>query len=105
LLGFFRKCGNPQAEVKGLTHLVTISRDHPFERLEGYMADLRYEPENRTFINRRVGDVLAVGGDEVAIVASTQSQVVLRAKTSGKSWAVEYKGTAQARESERPREP
>jgi hypothetical protein len=81
-------------EVKGLTNLVTISKDHPFERIEGYAADLRFEPENKTFINRRIGDVLKLAGDEVAIIAITRFEVVMRAKSSGKTWAVECKGAA-----------
>jgi hypothetical protein len=79
-------------ELKDSGERVTVSRDYPFQRLDGYMANLSYEPEKKTWTNRRVGSLLNFGGNEVEILAITQTNVVLGAKSSGKTWALEYKG-------------
>ena len=44
-------------ELKDSGERVTVSKDHPFQRVDGYAADLRYEPEKKTWTNRRVGSV------------------------------------------------
>jgi len=79
-------------ELKDSGERVTVSRDFPFQRLDGYMANLSYEPEKKTWTNRRVGSLLKFDGNEVEILAITQTNVVLGAKSSGKKWAIELKG-------------
>jgi hypothetical protein len=79
-------------ELKDSGERVAVSKDHPFQRVDGYAADLRYEPEHKTWINRRVGSVLAFGGDEAQIIAITRTEVVIGAKSSVKTWAIELKG-------------
>jgi serine/threonine protein kinase len=79
-------------ELKDSGERAAISKDHPFQRVDGYAADLSYEPEKKTWINRRVGSALRFGGDEAQIIAITRMEVVMGAKSSGKTWAIEYKG-------------
>ena len=79
-------------ELKDSGERVAVSKDHPFQRVDGYAADLRYEPEHKTWINRRVGNVLAFGGDEAQIIAITRTEVVIGTKSSVKTWAIELKG-------------
>src|SRR5512133_280797 len=58
---------------------VSIFKNKPFERIEGYMADLRYEPEKKKWDYRRVNStpLLAFNGEEYNIVAITKDEVVL----------------------------
>lgn len=79
-------------ELKDSGERVAVSKDHPFQRVDGYAADLRYEPEHKTWINRRVGNVLAFGDDEAQIIAITRTEVVIGTKSSVKTWAIELKG-------------
>jgi serine/threonine protein kinase len=79
-------------ELKDSGERVKISKDHSFQRVDGYAADLSYEAEKKTWINRRVGSALRFGGDEAQIIAITRTEVVMGAKSSGKTWAIEYKG-------------
>jgi hypothetical protein len=79
-------------ELKDSGERVAVSKDHPFQRVDGYAADLRYEPEHKTWIDRRVGNVLAFGGNEAQIIAITRTEVVMGAKSSVKTWAIELKG-------------
>jgi hypothetical protein len=67
---------------------VSISKDKPFRRVDGYMADLKYVPENKTWAARRNGAPLSFNNEEYNIVAITQNEVVLSAKSNQKKWTV-----------------
>ncbi len=63
-----------------------ITKDQPFRRVDGYTADLHYEPEKKNWKAQRVGAHLAFNGEEYNIVAINQNEVVLSAKVNGKKW-------------------
>jgi hypothetical protein len=69
-----------------------ISKTKPFERIEGYMADLRYEPEKKKWdncrMNARPTPALAFNGEEYNIVALNKDEIVLSAKSNGKKWTI-----------------
>ncbi|MFO1476982.1 MAG: hypothetical protein U1F98_10070 [Verrucomicrobiota bacterium] len=67
----------------------SITREKPFKRVDGYMADLKYLPDGRTYMNRRVGDKVVVGGEPYNIVAITQNEVVFSAP-NGKKYSRPY---------------
>jgi len=62
-----------------------IAKDKPFRRVDGYLADLRYPPENRTWTARREGDKITFGGEEYNIVAINENEVVLSARSGKKT--------------------
>jgi hypothetical protein len=66
-----------------------ISKDKPFQRVDGYMADLKYELERKSWVNRRVGEKLTFNGEEYNIVAINQNEVVLSARNQ-KKWTIKY---------------
>lgn len=68
---------------------VAISAEKPFQRVDGYMTDLRYPPENRTWTDRRVGDQVPIAGEAYNIVAITKNEVVLSAQ-SGKKTSLKF---------------
>jgi hypothetical protein len=82
-------------ELNATKESASVDKDHPFQRVSGYAADLKYGPEDKTWLNRRVGSVLAFGGDEFDIVAVTRTEVMLRQKSNNKTWAVEYDAGAR----------
>jgi cell division septation protein DedD len=67
---------------------VTITKDKPFRRVEGYTADLLYTPENRPFPNRRKTDSSSIcfAGECYKIVDIEESQVVLYQLSNQKNW-------------------
>jgi hypothetical protein len=81
-------------ELSDSDKLISISKDKPFQRVDGYSADLRYPPENRTFNNRRVGDRVFVAGEEYNVVAITANEVVLSARSNQKKWTITYSSAA-----------
>jgi len=64
---------------------VSISKEQPFRRVDGYMADLKYSPETKTWTNRRVGQSIAFGGDDYKIVAINKDEVILLAPSGKKT--------------------
>ncbi|HZL43080.1 MAG TPA: hypothetical protein VFD66_07340 [Verrucomicrobiae bacterium] len=84
---------NPTDVILELTdsgERIDITRDKPFRRTDGYAADLRYTPENKSFPQRRIGDKLTVAGEEYNIVAITENEVVLSARSNGKKYTIRY---------------
>jgi len=73
--------------------IVISGKDKPFKRVDGYMADLRYVPEDRRFVGRRVGDRITLAGEDYNIVAITENEVVLSAKSNQKKWTIKYSPT------------
>lgn len=78
---------DPTALVLQLTdsgETVNLSKNKPYRRVDGYMADLKYGPEGRNWDGQRVGDDLKFAGDDYIIVAINQNEVVLSAKSNQK---------------------
>jgi hypothetical protein len=66
-----------------------IAKSKPFERIEGYIADLRYDPEKKKWDNCRVNSKpLPFNGEEYNIVTINKDEVVLSAKSNGKKWTI-----------------
>jgi hypothetical protein len=71
---------------------VAISKDKPLKRVEGYMADLRYAPENKDFRNRRKTDAspICFANECYKIVDIEESEVVLLQQSNQKQWIKEF---------------
>lgn len=61
-----------------------VSADKPFTRIMGYKADLNYPPEKRLIADRRVGDSITLGDETYNIVAITQNEVVVSARSNNR---------------------
>jgi hypothetical protein len=88
---------NPTAlilELPDADKPVSITKDKPFLRVDGYLADLKYSPENRSFPNRRANDPvngkIVVSGEQYNIVAILENEVVLSAASNGKKYTIRY---------------
>jgi hypothetical protein len=68
---------------------VSLTKQKPFKRVDGYMADLKYPPDNRTWRNQRVGGRVRIANEDYKIVAIDAKEVVLSAP-SGKKTSVPY---------------
>ena len=91
---------NPSELIMELTDTnerISVTRDKPFLREDGYMADLRYEPEKKTWTAVRVGagssgtPPLVIEGESYIVVAINKSEVVLSAKSNNKKTVVAFK--------------
>ncbi len=69
--------------------LVSVAKEKPFKRVDGYTVDLRYPLENRPpWLNQRVGGALKFGGEDYIIVAISKTEVVVLAKSNQKKTPV-----------------
>jgi hypothetical protein len=69
---------------------VSVKPEIPFKRLEGFAADLKYDPEKKTFPNRRLDSTMVFDKDEYKVVAITETDVVLSAKSTGKKTTIKF---------------
>jgi len=68
---------------------IRLSKEKPYKRVDGYMADLKYEPEKQNWAERRVGATVALNGEDYKIVVISQDEVVLSASNK-KKWTIKY---------------
>jgi|ERR1043166_3115027 hypothetical protein len=73
---------------------VVLKKGIPFKQVDGYTADLKYEPERKTWTGVRAGvphkPPIIVAGEEYIIVAITKNEVVLSAKLNNKKTSIPY---------------
>ena len=67
-----------------------MSKDKPFRRVDGYKADLKYDPEEKNWQDQRVDANLKFAGDDYIIVAISENGVVLSAKSNQKKTTLTY---------------
>ena len=72
-------------ELNDSKKVVTLSESKPFERIEGYAADLRDPIEDKTWENMREDGRIILGGDTNIIVAISSNEVVFRAVSNEKN--------------------
>jgi hypothetical protein len=70
---------------------VTIAPGQPYERVVGHSADVRYPPADKTWTNQKAKDEISVAGETYYIVAITENEVVLSAKSNKKQTVLEYR--------------
>lgn len=90
---------NPSELVLELTdsgERAVVAKDQPFRRVDGYTADLKYDPESRRWTNLRVGaggpgtPAISVEGESYIVVAINKNEVVLSAKSNNKKTSLPY---------------
>ena len=88
---------NPTAlvlELNDTGERVEVKKGVPFRQVDGYTADLKYDPERKTWAGVRVGvppkPPLIVAGEEYNIVAITKNEIVLSAKQNNKKTSIPY---------------
>jgi hypothetical protein len=82
-------------ELADNQQLVSITKDKPFKRVEGYAADLRYEPDSKNFSDQRVNNTITVGGESYKIIAITENEVRVSAISTDKRTTIFWKGDAR----------
>jgi len=68
----------------------TVSKDKPFRRVDGYSADLKYDPANYSRAGQRVGDRLSFAGDDYNVIDIQSNAVILLAQSNQKKFTLPY---------------
>jgi hypothetical protein len=71
---------------------ISVKKDQPIQKVEGFVADLKYEPENKTFNKQRVGDNLIISGEPYKVIAISTNEVRV-GSNSGKQTTIKWTGT------------
>jgi len=71
-------------ELRETQKLVTISKEAPYMQVIGYMADLKYEPRNKTWQKMKRGSRLQIENENYKIIEITETEVVLSNDSTGK---------------------
>jgi hypothetical protein len=69
---------------------VTLSKDKPFRRTDGYSADLKYDLGNFSRAGLRVGDHLSFAGDDYNVIDIQSNAVILLAQSNQKKITLPY---------------
>ena len=69
---------------------ITLTKENPHKEVEGYMIDLRLDSIKLNKTHLHVGSVVAINGDDYTIVAITQNEVTLSAKSNNKKITIQY---------------
>lgn len=87
---------NPEGlilELSDSAERVSLAKDKPFRRVDGYMADLKYEnlPDRWSRTRLREGDPVGpLGGEKYIIVAIHKDEVTLLAESNKKKTPIPY---------------
>lgn len=54
---------------------VAVAQGQPYKRVDGYLADMKYDPQSLTLLKKRVDDTIALDGEEYKIVEITNNAV------------------------------
>jgi hypothetical protein len=68
---------NLVVEISDTGARVSLGKDKPYVRIEGYAVDMKYPLENLTFTAQRVGSTLRFAGDVYTVVAVTKDEAIL----------------------------
>ncbi len=69
---------------------VAVSKEKPFRRVDAYVADFKYAPDNKSWNNQRVGaggpgtPGIMIAGESYILVAINHNEVVFSAKSNQK---------------------
>ena len=69
---------------------IKFTKEKPFQRVEGYRADLAYPLESKVFPARRVGDLITISGEDYIVVDISADGVVLSARSNGKEHKIRF---------------
>jgi hypothetical protein len=67
-----------------------VSKDKPFQRVDGHIADIKYDPEKSVFHKYRVGNSFTIEGQRYKIVVISDSEVVVSAESNDKKTTITY---------------
>jgi len=70
--------------------IVSVSKGKPYQRADAYTADLKFDPDKKTYPNRSVGAVVPFGEETYNIVAIHQNEVILSAQSNQKKTILHY---------------
>jgi len=83
-------------EIIDTGEVVWVSKEAPYQRVDGHLADLRYDPEAKPFTRKKVEDTLTLDGEPYKIVAITDDAVTVEQSTTTMRTTIRLAGNSGA---------
>jgi hypothetical protein len=72
---------------------ISVSKTVPFQKVDGYVADLTYPPEpNLNLRNKHLGDTFNIAGETYKVIAISKNAVRVSAESNGKQTTINWTG-------------
>jgi hypothetical protein len=69
---------------------ITLTNGVPFRRVDGYAADIKYDPDSAHWSGQRIGNRLHFERDDYTIVDINSNEVILSAQSNQKKWTLRF---------------
>jgi hypothetical protein len=81
-----------QLEVLETQETVWITKDNPYKRVDGYLADMKYDPESRSLLKERVNETFTLDNEQYKIVEITNNAVRVESIKNTKITTIKWNG-------------
>jgi len=71
---------------------VSVTEKEPYERVEGYIADLWYQPDLKSYPKEHVNDTFTLDGDQYKVVAITNNAVTVQEASTTEKTTINWNG-------------
>jgi hypothetical protein len=78
-------------EIPDTGDTAAVTKDKPYQRVDGYVADLKYEPEGKTMGRVRVNSPLTLDGESYNVIEITANAVRVQATKTNKKTVIRWK--------------
>jgi len=85
-----------QLEISETQESVWISKGAPYKRVDGYTADMKYDPESRTLLKQHVNEIITLDNEQYKVVEITNNAVRVQAIKNTKVTTIPWSGAAEA---------
>jgi hypothetical protein len=82
-----------QLEIPENEETVWISKDNPYKRVDGHIADMKYDPESRSLLKERVNDTFTLDNEQYKIVEITNNAVRVESIKNTKITTIKWNGS------------
>jgi hypothetical protein len=79
-------------EIPETGETVSVSSNNPYKRVDGYLADLKYDPESRTLPKERVNETFTLDNEQYKIVEITNDVVRVQSIKNTKITTIKWNG-------------
>jgi hypothetical protein len=80
-------------EILDTQETVSVTTNEPYKRVDGYLADMRYEPESRTLSKMRVNETFTLDSEPYKIIEITNNLVRVQSVKNTKITTIRLNGS------------
>ena len=79
-------------EILDTQETVVVTTNEPYRRVDGYLADMRYDPESRSLLKMRVNETFTLDNDQYKIIEITNNLVRVQSVKNTKITMIKLNG-------------